>query len=49
MNSRKNHNKKLMLPVLIFLVGCLVLTVVLYHSYRSNYMPQHMQNDYRMT
>ena len=37
MNSRKNHNKKLMLPVLIFLVGCLVLTVVLYHSYRSNY------------
>lgn len=26
-----------MLPVLIFLVGCLVLTVVLYHSYRSNY------------
>ena len=37
MNSRKNHDKKLMLPVLIFLVGCLVLTVVLYHSYRSNY------------
>lgn len=37
MNSRKNHNKKLMLPVLIFLVGCLVLTIVLYHSYRSNY------------
>lgn len=37
MNSRKNHNKKLMLPVLVFLVGCLVLTVVLYHSYRSNY------------
>ena len=37
MNSPKNHNKKLMLPVLIFLVGCLVLTVVLYHSYRSNY------------
>ena len=37
MNSRKNHNKKLMLPVLIFLVGCLFLTVVLYHSYRSNY------------
>lgn len=37
MNLRKNHNKKLMLPVLIFLVGCLVLTVVLYHSYRSNY------------
>lgn len=37
MNSRKNHNKKLMLPILIFLVGCLVLTVVLYHSYRSNY------------
>ena len=37
MTSRKNHNKKLMLPVLIFLVGCLVLTVVLYHSYRSNY------------
>ena len=37
MNSRKNHNKKLMLPVLTFLVGCLVLTVVLYHSYRSNY------------
>lgn len=37
MNSRKNHNKKLMLPVLIFLVGCLGLTVVLYHSYRSNY------------
>ena len=37
MNSRKNHNKKPMLPVLIFLVGCLVLTVVLYHSYRSNY------------
>ena len=37
MNSCKNHNKKLMLPVLIFLVGCLVLTVVLYHSYRSNY------------
>ena len=37
MNSRKNHNKKLMLPVLIFLVGCLVLIVVLYHSYRSNY------------
>lgn len=37
MNSLKNHNKKLMLPVLIFLVGCLVLTVVLYHSYRSNY------------
>ena len=37
MNSRKNHNKKLMLPVLVFLVGCMVLTVVLYHSYRSNY------------
>ena len=37
MNSRKNHNKKFMLPILIFLVGCLVLTVVLYHSYRSNY------------
>lgn len=37
MNSCKNHNKKLMLPVLIFLVGCLVLTVVLYHSYRLNY------------
>lgn len=37
MNLRKNHNKKLMLPVLVFLVGCLVLTVVLYHSYRSNY------------
>ena len=26
-----------MLPVLVFLVGCMVLTVVLYHSYRSNY------------
>lgn len=37
MNLRKNHNKKLMLPVLVFLVGCMVLTVVLYHSYRSNY------------
>lgn len=37
MNSRKTHNKKLMLPVLVFLVGCMVLTVVLYHSYRSNY------------
>ncbi len=37
MDLRKKHNKKLILPVLIFLAGCLVLAVVLYYSYRSNY------------
>ncbi len=37
MNSRKSHNEKLILPILIFLAGCLVLTAVLYNSYRMNF------------
>ena len=36
MHSQKIHNKKLILPVLIFLAGCLALAAVLYHSYRTN-------------
>lgn len=57
MHSQKIHNKKLILPVLIFLAGCLALAAVLYHSYRTNLkqvravtelMPQPMQNGCRM-
>lgn len=36
MHSQKIHNKKLILPVLIFLAGCLALAAVLYQSYRTN-------------
>ena len=36
MHSQKIHNKKLILPVLIFLAGCLALAIVLYYSYRTN-------------
>ena len=36
MHSQKIHNKKLILPVLIFLIGCLALAIVLYYSYRTN-------------
>ena len=36
MHSQKIHNKKLILPVLILLAGCLDQAAVLYHSYRTN-------------
>ncbi len=36
MHSQKIHNKKLILPVLIFLTSCLALAIVLYYSYRTN-------------
>ena len=33
---QKQYNKKWMLPLLTFVVGCLILTVFLYHSYNTN-------------
>ena len=33
---QKQYNKKWLLPLLTFLVGCLILTVFLYHSYETN-------------
>lgn len=34
--NRKISKKKCLLPVLIFAVGCFVLAVILYHSYKAN-------------
>ena len=32
----KKHNKMYILPVFVFLFGCIILAVILYHSYRIN-------------
>lgn len=33
---KKKHNKMYILPILVFLFGCLILAVILYHSYKTN-------------
>lgn len=33
---KKKHNKMYILPILVFLLGCLILSAILYHSYRDN-------------
>ena len=33
---QKQYNKKWMLPLMTFIVGCLILAAVLYHSYDTN-------------
>ena len=32
----KQYNKKVMFPILVFVVGCLIVTVFLYHSNITN-------------
>ena len=34
--DKESTKKKWLLPVLVFAVGCLILAVILYHSYKAN-------------
>ena len=33
---KKRHNKIYILPILVFMFGCLIMAVILYHSYKTN-------------